>query len=83
MHLTEIQGRVPPPEAGRFAHAIAAARVSGAPIPGIYHLFAANPAVAKPLCDTMQALMRGPSPLSPGERELVAAWTSAQNRCRF
>ena len=30
-----------------------------------------------------QMLMRGPSPLTPGERELIAAYTSAINACRF
>ena len=30
-----------------------------------------------------EQLMRGPSPLSPGERELIAAYTSALNSCRF
>ena len=28
-------------------------------------------------------LMRGPSPLTPGERELIAAYTSATNACRY
>ena len=83
MHLHEIERRDPPPACGRFGDAIRAARRAGTPVPGIYHLFAANPAVAKPLCDLMQALMRGPSELSPGQRELIAAWTSAQNHCVF
>lgn len=30
-----------------------------------------------------QQLMRGPSPLTPGERELIAAYTSATNACRY
>lgn len=30
-----------------------------------------------------QQLMRGPSPFSPGERELIAAYTSATNTCRY
>jgi uncharacterized peroxidase-related enzyme len=30
-----------------------------------------------------QQLMRGPSPFSPGERELIAAYTSAANACRY
>lgn len=30
-----------------------------------------------------QQLMRGPSPFSPGERELIAAVTSATNTCRY
>jgi uncharacterized peroxidase-related enzyme len=29
------------------------------------------------------ALMRGPSPLAPGERELIAAYVSAVNSCRY
>jgi uncharacterized peroxidase-related enzyme len=29
------------------------------------------------------ALMRGPSPFTPGERELIAAYVSGLNRCRF
>jgi AhpD family alkylhydroperoxidase len=27
--------------------------------------------------------MRGPSPLSPGQRELIAAFTSKRNECPF
>src|SRR5215472_17642509 len=30
-----------------------------------------------------QRLMRGPSPLTPGERELIAAYVSGVNRCRY
>ena len=30
-----------------------------------------------------QQLMRGPSPLSPGEREMIAAYVSGTNSCRF
>lgn len=30
-----------------------------------------------------QQLMRGPSPLSEGERELIAAYTSGLNSCRY
>lgn len=30
-----------------------------------------------------QQLMRGPSPFTPGERELIAAYTSATNACRY
>jgi alkylhydroperoxidase family enzyme len=83
MFLREIEGREPPAGCGRFGDAIRHARRAGVAVPGIYHLFAANPATARPLCDLMQALMRGPSDLSPGQRELIAAWTSAQNRCLF
>jgi uncharacterized peroxidase-related enzyme len=30
-----------------------------------------------------ERLMRGPSPLTPGERELIAAFVSSVNTCRF
>ncbi len=83
MYLHEMEGADPPAESGRFGHSIRAARAAGGPFPGIWHLFAASPARAKPLCDLMQALMRGPSDLSPGQRELIAAFTSAQNHCLF
>lgn len=29
------------------------------------------------------ALMRGPSPLSPAQREMIAVTVSAANRCRY
>ncbi len=30
-----------------------------------------------------EQLMRGPSPFTPGEREMIAAYTSATNACRY
>ena len=36
-----------------------------------------------PMCDWTQPVMRGPSPWSVGERELVAAFTSRLNQCLF
>jgi len=35
------------------------------------------------MCEWTQAVMRGPSPWSVGERELFAAFTSRLNRCVF
>ncbi len=46
-------------------------------------VFEAYPELARPLLDLGQAIMRGPSPLSPGERELLAAYVSALNGCQF
>jgi hypothetical protein len=83
MYLKDIESREPGPEAGRFAQGIRAARQAGTPLPQIWYLFAANPAAAKHLCDWVQAVMRGPSPLSPGQRELIAAFTSYRNHCLF
>jgi len=37
----------------------------------------------RPMCDWTQAVMRGPSPWTVGERELFAAFTSRLNQCRF
>jgi hypothetical protein len=36
-----------------------------------------------PFNTVMRAVMRGPSDWSPGERELFAAFVSAQNQCPF
>lgn len=40
-------------------------------------------ATAKPLLQYHEALMRGPSPLSVAERELIAAYVSGLNQCRY
>jgi len=37
----------------------------------------------RPMCDWTQAVMRGPSSWSVGERELFAAFTSRLNQCLF
>jgi hypothetical protein len=55
----------------------------GAPISQIFYLFGFKPDRTKFLEGFTQGVMRGPSPLSPGIRELIAAFTSAQNRCPF
>jgi uncharacterized peroxidase-related enzyme len=40
------------------------------------HVFNAYPEVYGPWAETSQALMNGPSPLSPGERELIFAYAA-------
>ena len=47
------------------------------------HLFAYDPDRSKHLLEFTQAVMRLPGPLSPGERELIAAMTSRDNQCLF
>ncbi|MEA2207252.1 MAG: hypothetical protein QOE77_4028 [Blastocatellia bacterium] len=42
-----------------------------------------RPETAKPLNDLAEVLLRGPSTLSRGERELIAAYVSGLNDCRF
>lgn len=42
-----------------------------------------RPETAKPLNELVDILLRGPHPLSPGERELIATYVSSQNDCRY
>ena len=51
--------------------------------PGIVSLFAYRPETAKPLCDLAEVLLRGPSSLTRGERELIASYVSKLNDCNF
>jgi alkylhydroperoxidase family enzyme len=61
----------------------AAMEAQGVPVPQILYLFAYKPAMTEHLSRFTQELMRGPSPLSPGQRELIAAFTSSRNQCPF
>lgn len=42
-----------------------------------------TPELAKPILEYHEVLLRGPSPLSVAERELIAAYVSGLNACRF
>jgi AhpD family alkylhydroperoxidase len=44
-------------------------------------VFRARPEACPPLIDYHQVLLRGPSPLSVAERELIAAYVSGLNAC--
>ena len=46
-------------------------------------VFKAFPDTNKPLIELHEVLMRGPSPFSEAERELIAAYVSGLNRCRY
>jgi uncharacterized peroxidase-related enzyme len=46
-------------------------------------VFAAFPDTSRPLLDYHQALLRGPSPFSVAERELIAAYVSGLNACHY
>ena len=72
------------PKPGAWADVIAQARAAGmAEYPQIWHLFAYQPDATIHLARFTQAVLRGPAPLSPGLRELIAAYTSARNDCPF
>lgn len=46
-------------------------------------LFRRFPVGVRPLLEYHDILLRGPSPLSVGEREMIAAFVSALNACRY
>lgn len=46
-------------------------------------VFRAFPATSTPLIEFHEVLLRGPSPFTGAERELIAAYVSGLNRCRF
>jgi hypothetical protein len=82
MFLKDVEAR-PPEGRNRYADSIRAAEAAGAPVAGIWRLFAWKPALAEPLSRLTQEVLRGPSPLSPGFREMIAAFVSARNHCLF
>ncbi|GAA2212340.1 carboxymuconolactone decarboxylase family protein [Nonomuraea monospora] len=51
--------------------------------PGIRGLFAFRPETAGPLNALAEALLRGDNTLTRGERELIAAYVSGLNECRY
>jgi len=50
---------------------------------GIRSLVLFRPETGKPLYELAQVLLRGPSPLTEAERELIAAYVSYRNDCFF
>jgi uncharacterized peroxidase-related enzyme len=51
--------------------------------PGIPGLLRYRPDTGRVLSELAEVLLRGPSTLSRGERELIAAYVSTLNRCRY
>ena len=52
-------------------------------LPGIVGLLNYRPETARPLLDLAETLLRGPSSLTSGEREIIAASVSYWNQCHF
>jgi hypothetical protein len=71
------------PQSGPYRDAIQAMQANGAEYPQIWHLFAYLPRATEHLARFTQEVLRGPAPLSPGLRELIAAYTSKRNECPF
>ncbi|MGH9613139.1 MAG: peroxidase [Bryobacteraceae bacterium] len=68
---------------GAFSSLIRSTRSQGQAFPQIWHLFAFKPKMTEHLERFTQELMREEAPLSPGIRELIAAFTSYENDCPF
>ena len=80
MFLSEVEhGK----SGGPYAHLIDELQTAGEPVPQIMHLFAYKPEQNDFLSRFTQGVMRGPSPLPAGFRELIAAFTSRRNDCLF
>jgi len=71
------------PGPGPYRDLIQMMRRQGADYPQIWHLFAYRQSATEHLARFTQEILRGPSPLSPGIRELIAAYTSQRNDCPF
>ena len=69
------------PQPGPWADAIRT--MQGGEYPQIWHMFAFRPDATIHLARFTQEVMREPGPLTPGMRELIAAYTSAHNHCPF
>jgi uncharacterized peroxidase-related enzyme len=52
-------------------------------VPGIRSLVMFRPETGQHLYALAQVLLRGPSPLTPAERELIATHVSNRNNCQF
>jgi uncharacterized peroxidase-related enzyme len=52
-------------------------------LPGITSGFAYRPETAKPMRELAEVLLRAPSPLTSGEREMIATLVSTRNDCVF
>jgi hypothetical protein len=66
-----------------YQDAIRALRDSGAEYPQIWHMFGFLPRATEHLAKFTQEILREESPLTPGLRELIAAYTSYENHCPF
>jgi hypothetical protein len=71
------------PKPSPYAAAIETMQAAGSEYPQIWHMFAYHPNATDHLARFTQEILRGPSPLSPGIRELIAAYTSYRNDCPF
>lgn len=80
MYLKDVESFDSPSARG---DAIRQMQEAAVPVPQIMHLLAFKPDRTTHLDRFTHMVMRGPSPLSAGQRELIAAFTSRLNECPF
>lgn len=66
-----------------YTRAIDAMKQAGPEYPQILHMFSYKIRATAHLERFTQEIMREPAPLTPGIRELIAAYTSHRNQCPF
>lgn len=71
------------PKGSPYKGLIEQMQAQGAEYPQIWHLFAFKPEATEHLARFTQAMLRDEAPLTPGFRELIAAYTSRKNHCPF
>lgn len=80
---TYLPGVEADPKPGVYRDLIEAARSRGADYSHIWDLFAFQHDVTVHLARLTEGVIRQPATISPGMRELIAAYTSYQNDCAF
>lgn len=80
MFLPEVERN---PRPGPYYELLRAMQQTGQEYPQIWHMFAFRPEATQHLARFTQEIMRGEAPMSPGIRELIAAYTSYRNDCPF
>jgi hypothetical protein len=80
MFLREVQEN---PKPSPYADSVRTMQSQGQEYPQIWHMFAYLPSATHHLAVFTQEIMREPGPLTPGFRELIAAYTSSRNQCPF
>ncbi len=80
MFLPDVENHAQP---SPYLDSVRMMQAAGKEYPQIWHMFAFKPEATNHLARFTQEMMREPGPLSPGTRELIAAFTSARNHCPF
>lgn len=80
MYLPEVEAN---PQPSPYADLIHATKLAGREYWQIWHLFAFRPEVTSHLASFTEGVMRAPSSVNVGLRELIAAYTSWMNECQF